>query len=170
MLYYMNTVQNYQVLLQMDQSRFQNGEVVFCKDEETFYLYNDGWTQVAAAADNSGLTMNLYDLNKSIMPQLEPIADFTNAIEDINNWRTETNNAFYLMYGKEISYFTLFSSYGIHTANYLGEEVISCLRSVGCVYAIDLNKDNVWEIWCDWDGEATCLYLFPYDNGVVEII
>ena len=169
MLYYMNTVQNYQVLLQMDQSRFQNGEVVFCKDEETFYLYNDGWTQVAAAADNSGLTMSLYDLNKSIMPQLEPIADFTNVIEDINIWREKTNNEYYLLYGKEVSYFTLFAK-DVLSHEDLGTVTIDCLRNVGCVYAIDLNKDNVWEIWCDWDGEATCLYLFPYDNGVVEII
>ena len=169
----MNHVQNYSILMAMDQSRFQQGEIIHCIDEDKIYYFNEGsWTPVTAAADSTGLSMSIYELNKSIIAQLDPIVDFTTKIEEINEWRKDTKNNFYLMYGKEISYFTLFNSLTEKTCYSLGEEVIDCLVNIGNVYDIYLNEDYVWEIWCDedGDGDVTCLYLFPYDIGVVEFI
>ena len=72
-----------------------------------------------------------------------------------------------MLYGKEISYFTLFK---IIDSNDFGYEVIECLKNIGIIKAIDFTetKDAV-EIWVENDDGPTCLYLFPYDNGIVEV-
>ena len=51
-----------------------------------------------------------------------------------------------------------------------GHEVIECLKNIGVIKAIDLTEENdAIEAWVDNEGEATCLYLFPYDNGIVQV-
>jgi hypothetical protein len=77
-----------------------------------------------------------------------------------------------MLYGKEISYFTVFyandnSEEGLD--NVFSINVTDCLKAFKSVKSIDYteNKDAI-EIWVSDDNDnVTCLYLFPYDNGVV---
>jgi hypothetical protein len=114
--------------------------------------------------------MNLYDLNKSIISQLKTIDDFAASITLINDFAENTKNKYYMLYAKDISYFTIFhiEKYGEFTN--LGNGVIECLHNVGAVKSIDYteNKDAI-EIWIQQDDEPICAYLFPYDNGIVTI-
>ena len=75
-----------------------------------------------------------------------------------------------MLYGKEISYFTLFQI--VNNEISFGKEVIDCLNNIGQIKAIDMteNEDAV-EIWVylDEDENSTCLYLFPYDAGLVKV-
>ena len=72
-----------------------------------------------------------------------------------------------MLYGKEISYFTLFK---IVEPQYFSYEVIECLKNVGDIKAIDLTEDkDAIEAWVIADNEVTCLYLFPYDLGIVQV-
>jgi hypothetical protein len=72
-----------------------------------------------------------------------------------------------MLYGKEISYFTL---YKIIKSQYFGNEVIDCLKNIGIIKAIDFTEtQDAIEIWVENDNGPTCLYLFPYDNGVVQV-
>lgn len=119
--------------------------------------------------------IELYELNRSIIEQQGTIKeeDIVRAINDIKYLVTATDNKCYMLYGKEIGYFTLFMkdshNWEIET---LDLAVMECLANVGFIYSIELtvNKDAI-EIWVkDTQRDLlTCMYLFPYDNGVVRI-
>lgn len=118
---------------------------------------------------NGGLNMKLYDLNKQIISQLPNLTEFDEIINDINNFSKETNNIHYMLYGKEQSYFTLFEKED-NNSETLGAAIIDCLTNVGDIKSIELTESkDAFEIWVTIDGEATCLYLFPYDSGIVKI-
>ena len=52
----------------------------------------------------------------------------------------------------------------------LGAAAIECLNNIGSIKAIDLTEDkDAIEAWVMAEDEATCLYLFPYDMGVVVV-
>ena len=155
------------------------GEIIYIQDtQETYIITEDGelvlLSTVMTPNTQGGLNLPLYEVNKSIIIQLPNMdsEDLNSVKENINAWRDETFNGFYMLYGKEISYFTVFSA---HSAEYdvmtLGDGVIECLMSIGDIKSIDRVPDNgAFEIWVATpEGEATCLYLFPYDNGIVRM-
>ena len=76
-----------------------------------------------------------------------------------------------MLYGKEISYFTLFSkSTQISEFETLGEAVIECLEDIGEVRAATHTEDGMaFEFWSEYEDTVTCLYLFPYDAAIVGI-
>lgn len=122
--------------------------------------------------------LSLYELNRSIIAQ-QGILD-TGLVHEkmgmIKKFAEDTNNKFYMLYGREISYFTVF----VHDENWkvetLSQAANECLLNIGLIYSIELTKEeDAIEIWVktppegDTDGILTCLYLFPYDNGIVRI-
>ena len=117
--------------------------------------------------ENSGIELSLYDLNKQIIAQLSEFNDYISASKSIDQLYEIHENQFFMLYGQEISYFTLFE---IIDDTKFAEEVFSCLKDIGVIKAIDLteNKEAV-EIWIMYDNEPTCLYLFPYDRGIIEV-
>lgn len=144
----------------------QEGEIMQNSIDNKFYIYKDGnWMLINM--DSSGINMGLYDMNKQIISQLPVLTDLEDKKYTINSLHAKFNNEFYMLYGKEISYFTLFK---IEDSTYFGNEVVDCLSNIGDIKAIDLTEANdAIEIWVQ-DGEnVTCLYLFPYDNGVVQV-
>ena len=149
------------------------GEIIRVVDEGKgqYYIYQNGWEPIEINANK--LQMTQYEINKQIISQLPDLKDFTQAMTHINQLKNLTANRFYMMYGKEISYFTLFNIIN-HAGEFssLGEAVIKCLHNVGAIKAIDPTEDNMAiEIWIIpfEENEATCLYLFPYDTGLVEV-
>ena len=153
--------------------RPHNGQIAHAKDTNEIYMYNDGWQlfNKDVKMSGEGLKMSLYDLNCSIMEQLPAITDFTAAIELINNYRSKTENNLYMLYGKDISYFTLFNIVNmLYECESLGHGVIECLESVGAIKSVDLTEDKAAvEIWAMSNDKAVCLYLFSYDTGVVKV-
>lgn len=146
------------------------GEVVQTLND-TFAVYKDGnWEPINLAQEGSlGITM--YELNKQLISQLPRLT--AKKIQEskhlITQYGLSTNNQFYLLYGKEISYFTLFQ---IEDFESFGKEVISCLKEVGVIKAIDLTEDKTAiEIWITQNDttDSVCLYLFPYDAGIVKV-
>lgn len=148
----------------------KEGEFGYCVDTNKIMKYDGiAWSEVSIE-EGKGLELPLYDLNKSIMIQVPdlPKEKINEAITTINTFDFDCENKYYMLYGKEISYFTLFVR-DFQNEMSLGDIVIDCLKYVGNIKAIDLTdaKDAI-EIWVS-DGEnATCLYLFPYDNGIVS--
>lgn len=151
------------------------GEIVYTTDTQKVYVYTEeGWQPLGdnVKLEGEGLKMSLYDLNQSIISQLPELTELDDKINLINEYKTNTANQYYMLYGKDISYFTLFHCQNpIFTGNYptLGEEVIDCLKSIGIIKCIDYteNKDAI-EIWVDYNDTSVCIYLFPYDNGVIN--
>ena len=144
----------------------QEGEIMQNAVDGKFYIWHDdNWALINV--DNSGINMGLYDMNKQIISQLPELTDLEDKYCTINNLHAKFNNFYYMMYGKEISYFTLFK---IIKPQYFGSEVIDCLKNVGIIKAIDFTEEqDAIEIWVENENGPTCLYLFPYDNGIVQV-
>lgn len=146
-----------------------DGEIAYVKKDKKGYVYRqeeDKWIPVNT--DGSGLSMNLYEINKSVYSQMEPLDD--NALEylqrDIDKGFTKNC---YLLYGKEVGYFTLFErKEGAEET--LGEAVVDCLRTFERIYSYEFrDNEEVVEIWIHnfKDDLATVLYLFNFESGVV---
>ena len=146
----------------------QVGEVVQDATTGKFMVWtNEGWNTVKS--ENSGINMGLYEMNKQIISQLPKLTEAELFDRDllINTLHAKFNNEFYMLYGKEISYFTLFR---IFDSIRFGNEVIDCLNNVGDIKAIDFTEaQDAIEIWIQDEDGPTCLYLFPYDSGVVQV-
>lgn len=136
--------------------------------EGEYLIWKDGaWNKINV--EGSDISMDLYDMNKQIIIQLPTLTDdeLNEKKYSIDALNAKYNNEYYMLYGKEISYFTLFK---IVEPQYFSYEVIECLKNVGDIKAIDLTEDkDAVEIWVIANGEATCLYLFPYDLGIVQV-
>jgi hypothetical protein len=117
--------------------------------------------------ENSGIEMDLYDMNKQIISQLSDLTDWSHVEDVLIHFEGEWRNQYYMMYGKEISYFTVFH---IKERTAFANDVIDCIKNVGTVKAVDMTEiADAVEIWVMYNNEPTCLYLFPYDMGIVEV-
>ena len=149
--------------------------VVFVEDKEAYYIKDDAnlWRQIEFNEQldvHSNVQMNLYDMNKSIISQLPALTELSDKIKLINQFAKDIPNRFYMMYGKEISYFTVFMEDMVNNDETLGEVVVDCLSYVGPVHSIELTAAaDAVEIWVKPEGaeDVTCLYLFPYNTGIV---
>ena len=142
------------------------GEIMKNAEDGHYYVWHEGQWNVIKM-DRSGFEMGLYDMNKQIISQLPDLTDWDRVEKLFNEFHNIWNNTYYMMYGKEISYFTVFK---VVESYLFGSTVMDCIPSIGTVKAIDLTetKDAV-EIWVMRNDEATCLYLFPYDMGLVQV-
>lgn len=151
--------------------RPEAGEVAYATDTNELYIFNDNQWVLATPETKGNVEMSLYDMNKQIITQLPTMKRCQEKTDLMNDFVKQTNNVYYMLYGKEISYFTVFVTnmfeYEIET---LGDAVYECLSNVGPIKSIEYteNKDAI-EIWVMADEEATCLYLFPYDGGIVKV-
>ena len=126
--------------------------------------------------------VSLYELNRSIIKQQGPLEE--KDIKSKMNILKEFSNTFgkyYLLYGREINYFTLFVKDENWELESLDLGVIECLNNIGTIYSIEYTKEkDAIEIWIEVETETstdteksekliTCMYLFPYDTGIVKI-
>ena len=135
----------------------------------------------------SGAT--LYDLNKQIIEQTEnPMTDenlydaldyivapfFKKNIEQRIN-KEDFDNCYFMLLCKEDNNYTLFN-----VRNYLDfhepilivcDELRICLKNRGKIYSIENTEYNyAIDLWLlDVDKGMLCYYLFPYNEGVIEI-
>ena len=169
-------VQNYCIVPTISAlSALQNhieGECVFCEEDNRIYSWqeNDGWGPIDFK--NEGISMNLYELNKSIINQLPPLdkQDIAVRMDIIHKLHNESMNNHYMLLCKEYNYYTIFESDTMLNIPTFGAAVCEIISNIGEVYSIDPteSKDAV-EIWIKPEGEesAMAFYLFPYDAGVV---
>lgn len=114
--------------------------------------------------------LNLYDLNKSVINQLEPmtldeIIDNLNLIEEYYH---KSDNSFHMLLCKDYNYYTIFAPDDIITIEFTAT-VYDIIVSLGTIYSIENTEDGAIEIWIKPEGEEMpyAFYLFPYDAGVV---
>ena len=155
----------------------EDGEVFYVKDENKLYVWNEDSSSFKEVdqkmVTDGGLKMNLYEINKSIISQSEPLDEAKiNDLKDMVNSILDKN--YYLLYGAEISYFTLFERKPQIIQDpeediSLGNMLIECLKAFDKVYSYELLDNGAIEIWVhNKDNNlATVLYLFDYTDGVV---
>ena len=51
----------------------EQGEIAYCVDTKDIWVYDEKQGWVKSQIENKGIDLNLYDLNKSIVAQLEPM-------------------------------------------------------------------------------------------------
>lgn len=142
------------------------GELVQTPEGKYMIWHESAWNEIKM--ESGGINVGLYDMNKQIISQLPILENFDKAMDDIWTLYETYHNKYFMLYGKEISYFTVFK---IIEPQYLGEDVLDCCLNVGLIKAMDLTEaGDAVEIWVQpQDGEPTCLYLFPYDSGIVQV-
>ena len=142
------------------------GEIMQNAEDGHYYIWHEGqWN--AIKMDKSGFEMGLYDMNKQIISQLPDLTDWDRVETTLLDFDNKWYNDYYMLYGKEISYFTVFK---IKESSEFGREVIDVIKNVGAVKAIDLTEAaDAIEVWVIYKDEPTCLYLFPYDSGIVQV-
>lgn len=170
----MNTALNlaeFQTLEELQNTPSQpEGMVAYVNDIQKYYIFLNGeWTETTGQVTSQGLELNLYEINQQIISQFEDfdeshMQDFK---ESLTIWFDErTNFNSFLMYGLEISYFTLFLKDKDSDENIV-DLMLECLENIGPIKDFEAN-DNSFEIWVNYKDLTTCLYLFPYDEGVVK--
>jgi hypothetical protein len=149
----------------------EQGECVFCEEDNKIYIWKeDKWETVDI--ENQGLSMNLYELNKTVVNQLpvlskSEIAGKMGILEELHR---ETMNTHYMLLCKEYNYYTIFECDSMMNMPTFGAAVCEIVSNLGDVYDIDWAEDHgAIEIWARPNGEESALafYLFAYDAGVV---
>ena len=117
----------------------------------------------------------LYDINKVAIEKEGALnrPTFLNKIKEVEKYcreKTTTKNHYFMLLCNELKDYTVFN---FMSNNFIqaAEDVRECLLNRGEVYSIERTEDNIaMEIWIKYDDdELHCWYLFPYDNGVIEI-
>ena len=118
----------------------------------------------------------LYDINKVAIEKEGALnrPTFLNKIKEVEKYfreKTTTKNHYFMLLCNELKDYTVFN---FMSNNFIqaAEDVRECLINRGKVYSIERTEDNIaMEIWIKYedDDELHCWYLFPYDNGVIEI-
>ena len=161
-------VKNLDELYNINTVLLNEGYTVYVEDIKEFYSWNNGkWNQVkSTTVSASGISMSAYELNQSIINQMDDMdATQLNDLKDTIN--AKCNKIYYLLYGKEISYFTLFERKEVIADEDLGTMVLKCLEAFDGVKTFEVQEDGAIEIWVKYEDYVTVLYLFDYSDGVV---
>ena len=165
-----------QQAMEENPDRFTEGYCVFIEDiKETVHFRNGEWVAEELGeikTDGKGeVTMSLYEMNRQLINQLPDYNDeaWKGAEAILKEYLEKHPNSYYMMYGCELNYFTVFQKRDEAEFASLFDAVKTCLASVGGVLSFDFDGEAAIEIWVKPDiaSNVTCLYLFPYDDGVV---
>ena len=150
-------------------NNFSEGEIIYLTQDNKCVMY-DGkdFVEIQGKTEfkGEGLSMSLYELNKSIIAQLPTKPTYAEQGEDrklINKFFNSIGRTSYMLLCKDISYYTIFTYEGNKMANYetLGAAVLDCLQDVGQFVCADITEDgNAVEIWVRTEDDNICMYLF----------
>lgn len=116
------------------------------------------------------IELNLYDLNKSVINQLEPMTldEIIDKLNLIGEYYHKSDNSFHMLLCKDYNYYTIFAPDDIVILDFIAT-VYDIIVNLGAIYSIENTEDGAIEIWIKPEGEEMpyAFYLFPYDAGVV---
>lgn len=170
------TMEALKAAMEENPSRFTEGYPVYVEELKETVVYHDGeWTAAelgeTKTSANGEITMSLYDMNRQLINQLPDYNEeaWNGAKEILADYLTDHVNTYYMLYGRELNYFTVFKKNGDGEFDTLFDAVKTCLDSVGAVRSFDFDGVGACEIWVKPEvaSTVTCMYLFPYDDGVV---
>lgn len=147
----------------------EEGEYAVVNQEKKVYKYING--EWIAATMDSGLKVNLYELNKTAVRSLPALTE-----ELINKKKEQVkqfinkNKKFFMLMCKDIGYYTLFKKTGNSSSSnrpYLYNEVFECAMDIGSIHSVVINEDSI-EFWIKNEDDVYMFLFFPYDNGVIS--
>ena len=153
---------------------YVEGTAVYLEDIKEGVRYINGeWVadETMETKANGDITMSLYEMNRQLINQLPDYNEeaWNGAKEIFNEYLSKHVNAYYMLYGRELNYFTVFHKNGDGEFDNLFDALKACLDSVGSIRSFDFDGEAAIEIWVKPEvaSTVTCMYLFPYDDGVV---
>lgn len=147
------------------------GEMVLCKDTNEIYIWDEdhGWSLMTV--DGKGFEMNLYDLNKNVINQLDPLTpgEITMKMSLFKDYYDKADNLYHMLLCRDFNYYTIFNYNSMPNTPDFSSMICTVITELGEVYSIELLEDGAMEIWIRPTGEESpyAFYLFPYDAGVV---
>lgn len=169
--YKITHVNSYADLMTME--NLDEGTLYFCKEPHPSKLYTvtDGKLTPIEASSDSGLQLNLYDLNKNIINQLDPMTEeeIKSYSALIDEYKNNSNNTHHMLLCRDYNYYTIFEWSEFSPLDKFSNTVIEIISELGTVYSIERLEDGAIEIWIKPTEEESVMafYLFPYDAGVV---
>lgn len=151
------------------------GTVAYIEDDKCIKTWNgEKWEDILT--DGKGVSLNLYDLNRQLINQLDPLTDaeLTACKMILIDYYKQSNNNYHMLLCNEYHYYTLFAihndcQFNEFSAPAFADNVYNIIHELGDVYSVELNQDGDVEIWIKPAGEEIpyAFYLFGYDRGVV---
>lgn len=150
-----------------------HGQIVWCSDEDKAYRFDavEGWQEVPEDSTSTQLNMNVYEMNKQIIGQLEILdkATMEEKGKIVRDFVSSWGHKYYMLLCRELNYYTLFNI-NLKDADETVEDVLfECAEVIGDIKSVEAVDDNcAIEIWVtSSDNDTYVMYFFPYDNGVV---
>ena len=148
------------------------GDQAYCAETQKIYVYTSDLEWVVAET-RSSVTMSAYEINSQIVRQLEPLnkqqfLGFNSIAEQVS----ENSEKYIMLLNWDTHYFTLFHKSANDFNETFMEILYECIMSMtDTVYSIENINNEYAEIWVRYikTDKAIVMYLFPYDNGVVEV-
>lgn len=168
----MISVPNYNILTELPKAHLKNGELAETSDDNKKWVYDEevqDWKEHEAA----GVQMSLYDMNKQLIAQLPPMEDIDKQKEILANFYMGFADNHFMLLCRELNYFTLFEwDPDREEVDKFENLVLECVHDIGIIHDMQyVNNDTAVEIWVMTPAEEmVCMYLFPYDAGVVYYI
>lgn len=147
-------------------------EYALVEDERKIYQYvNENWEPIKI--EGQGLEISLFDINKNVFAQLEPMSDegLRQAQSLVFKFLGETmqdpSNDYWALICWARNYITIFH----HIDD--GEEELSdvfmeIIESLGEVKDVYDNGNHALEVWITDEKDTYCYLFFNYKLGVVE--
>ena len=169
----MISVPNYNILTELPKAHLKNGEFAETSDDNKKWVYDEevqDWKEHEA----EGIQMSLYDMNKQLIAQMPPMEDIDKQKEILANFYMSFADRHFMLLCRDINYFTLFE-WDPDIEGEVGKFenlVLECIHDIGVIHDMQYVNDNTAiEIWVMTPAEEmVCMYLFPYDAGVVYYI
>ena len=170
--YKVTYVNSYADLIAME--NLDEGTLYFCQEPHPgkMYIKANGEITPIEASENSGLLqLNLYDLNKNIINQLDPMTkeEVKSYSGLIAEYKSKSNDNHHMLLCRDYNYYTIFEWSEFPPLEKFEDAVIEIINELGTVYSIEQLEDGAIEIWIKPIEEESVMafYLFPYDPGVV---
>lgn len=154
-------------------------EYALVQDEAKMYQYiaeDKEWKPVKIEGD--GLSISLYDINKNIFAQLEPMTDealrqvHAEVFKFLGDNMADANNDYWALICWERKYITIFHHDDKLRFDKNSEEIsdvfMEIIESLGDVKDVSNNGKGALEIWITNEEDTYCYLFFNYKNGVVE--
>ena len=137
--------------------------------------------ELAESGSNELTSVSLYELNQGIINGMPALSgdEVLKRAQLFFDWVAENKGNYYMLLNNELHYYTIF-----HNHNHAGfpdddpiniddfwSELLDTLKYAGTIKEMEVDTNGAWSIWIDWHNQKTChcFYLFPYDEGVVEV-
>ena len=118
----------------------------------------------------------VYDFNKNAMSQFKPmdVIIFNKTTSKIAKEMTEAaelhDKHYWMLLCHELRDYTVFNIIAAESEKYVVNEIRPTLLNRGSVLDIEEQGNGAYEIWIrNENKENFAYYLFPYDNGVIEV-